>query len=698
MTSSPFNQLSTQTEITYLKGVGPVRGDALKEFGINTTEDILHHFPRRYLDRTTVNTIQELRVGDESMIVGQVQSFNVRKMKNRSFYQMTLKDETGYIKCVWFQGVSWMTSRFEEGDTVAIYGKVEFYNGFQMVHPEFDILDPKEDPLNTGQIISLYSSSAKLKSVGLDSRGIRKIIKTLINSLGEDVKDHFGREFRKQQGISTLLNALQNIHFPRSAEALQTALYRLKFDEHFFLQLLMALRKKGNEKKTGRVYDKQGPYVKKIYNRIPFTLTSSQINVLREIRQDLKETSPMNRLLQGDVGSGKTIVAMLSASIVIGNNAQVAVMAPTEILAKQHHLEFKKHCDDAQIVTALLTGGLKKSERNKILEGLENGKIQLVVGTHALIQKDIKFEKLGMLIIDEQHRFGVDQRKTLIEKGIHPEVLAMTATPIPRTLAMTYHGDMDVSIINEMPKNRIPIKTHIVEPSRLEKVYDFVRKEVNNKKQCFIVYPLIENSEKMDLKAANVGFELIEKLFPQFNIGYVHGKMKADERESQMNAFKANKLNILVSTTVIEVGIDIPNATVMIIENAERFGLSQLHQLRGRIGRGDQQGYCVLVQRKHTPDADHRLRIMSNTTDGFVISEEDLKLRGPGEFFSTKQHGYIKTKLADMMHDGEIIRPARQCAFDIVSEDPQLQKPKHKEIRKIFIRDYKEKLDFIKVG
>ena len=420
---------------------------------------------------------------------------------------------------------------------------------------------------------------------------------------------------------------------------------------------------------------------------------------MKEIRQDLASSSPMNRLIQGDVGSGKTIVAMLAASIVIGGKGQVAVMAPTEILAEQHYLSFKEWCDKVKIVCTLLTGSKSKKDREPVLNGLKSGNIQLIVGTHALIQQGVEFKNLGMIIIDEQHRFGVDHRKKLIEKGLNPQVLAMTATPIPRTLAFTIHGDMEISLIDELPKSRIPVITKVVKPSRMEKVYSFIRKEMNEGRQCFIVYPLIEESEKMDLNAAETGFEkLRDSEFSNFKLGYIHGRMKKEERDAQMEAMARNEIQCLIATTVIEVGINIPNASVMVIENAERFGLTQLHQLRGRIGRGNKQGYCILVQHKYNTDSNHRLKIMESTSNGFKISDEDLKLRGPGEFFGTRQHGYIRSKIANFAEDGDIIRLARGRALQLVADDPYLQNINNKAIRTQFIDNYQHMLEFTNIS
>jgi ATP-dependent DNA helicase RecG len=695
--SSPY-EINLQTEITYLKGVGPVRAEALQDIEISTVGDLLYHFPRRYLDRRTIKRISELHVKDSAVVMGKVKSFGVKSAKRRKFFEMVIEDDSGEIKCVWFQGISWISDKFNVGESIAIFGKVEFYNGFKMVHPEFDLLDDA-DQVNTGKIIPLYASTSRLKSVGLDSRGFRKIIMSAFELLNMNIPDYFSTSIRNEDGLIPLHQAMMNIHEPRDEQELKKAIFRLKYDEHFFLQLLMALRRQSIKVKHGTPFASIGPYTKKIYDSLDFQLTNAQINVLKEIRQDLAQSSPMNRLIQGDVGSGKTIVAMLSASIVIGGEGQVAVMAPTEILAEQHYISFKEWCDKVQITCALLTGSKTKKSRAPIYDGLEKGKIQLLVGTHALIQEDVKFQNLGLIIIDEQHRFGVEHRKQLIQKGLNPHVLAMTATPIPRTLAFTIHGDMDISIIDELPKSRIPIITKVVEPPRLQKVYDFLKKEMDAGRQCFIVYPLIEESEKMDLKAAESGYEnLKDSIFKDYTLGYIHGRMKNEERDKQMEAMAKGEIQCLVATTVIEVGINIPNATVMIIENAERFGLTQLHQLRGRIGRGEHQGYCVLVKHKHTKDANHRLKVMESTSNGFKISDEDLKLRGPGEFFGTRQHGYIKSKIANFVEDGPIIRLARSRAVQVVHDDPQLNDVNNRGVRLQFLNNYQHMLEYINIS
>ena len=499
--TTTYYQTNLETDITYLKGVGPQRGSALKKYGIKNVGQLLYHFPRRYLDRTTIKSIRETKIGEEAVIIGTVESFGMKQARKRRYFQMLLNDPTGYLACVWFNSVSWITDKFQIGDKVAVFGKLEFHNGFQIIHPEFDIMEEGENPVNTGKILAQYPSTSNLKSVGLDSRGFRKIINTALEQMGMNIIDYFTPKFKKEEGLFDLNKAMTQIHSPENAINLKTATYRLKFDEHFFLQLLMALKKKAHAENKGRIFSKKGKYEKDVFKNLDFTLTDSQINVLKEIREDLKNKKSMNRLIQGDVGSGKTIVSVLAAAIVISHDAQVAVMAPTEILAEQHYKSFMEFCKPIGIHIELMTGNIKKNKRSEIHSNLKSGKIQLIIGTHALIQDDIKFNDLGMIIIDEQHRFGVEQRKALIDKGYSPEVLALTATPIPRTLAFTIHGDMDISIIDELPKNRLPIITKIAQPDKMEQIYAFMKKEMDEKRQCFVVYPIIEESEKLDSQA-----------------------------------------------------------------------------------------------------------------------------------------------------------------------------------------------------
>ena len=688
-------QTDLNTSIKYIKGIGPKRAEALSTAGIDTVNDLLHYYPRRYLDRTTVKSIRDVKKGDQATMVGTVEVCGERQARKRKLFQAVLSDGTGMITLVWFNGVKYIKNAIQKGDRLAIHGKVEFYNGFQIVHPDFDKLDSDADPINTGTIIPLYPLSAELKKVRIDHRIFRRIIKN-IKDLFSVIQDHFEESIINEEKLISLQTALQHIHFPESRENLHAAIYRLKFDEHFFLQLLMALRKNSYEKVGTNALTKSGPQVQQIEDGLGFELTGAQKNVIQEILEDIALPKAMNRLLQGDVGSGKTIVAIIVAATAVVNGVQVAVMAPTEILAHQHYKSFKKLLNKVHISCALLVGRQKAAERKQILTAINGGKIDIVVGTHALIQKDVEFKNLGFVVVDEQHRFGVVQRGNLLQKGLHPHLLAMTATPIPRTMAITYHGDMDLSIIDEMPKNRKPVITKIVKEDRLQNVYNFIREEVEAGRQCMVVYPLVEETEKSDLAAASEGYESLQDIFKGINIGLIHGRLKKNEKDAIMESYANNELNILVSTTVIEVGIDISNASVMLIEHAERFGLTQLHQLRGRIGRGSAKSYCILVERNIRDISRKRLAIMEKINDGFVIADEDLKMRGPGKFFSTEQSGFFKHKIADMVTDGPIIRQAREIAQNIAKADTKLDD--HPLMKERLLKDYAQYMETVTIS
>ncbi len=688
-------QTDLNTPIKYIRGVGPKRATALATAGIDTVNDLLHYYPRRYLDRTTVKSIHELKKGDQATMVGTVEVCGERQMRKRKLFQAVLSDGTGMITLVWFNGIKYIKNAVQKGDRLAVHGKVEFYNGFQIVHPDFDKLDSDADPINTGTIIPLYPLTAELKKVRIDHRSFRRIIKEN-EEMFSIIEDHFEESVLSEQKLIPLQTALQHIHFPESRKNLLAAMERLKFDEHFFLQLLMALRKKSYEKIGTNALTKSGPHVQQIETELGFELTAAQQKVIQEIRIDIARPKAMNRLLQGDVGSGKTIVAILVAAAAVANGVQVAVMAPTEILAHQHFESFKNQLNKVHISCALLVGKQKATERKQILEAVKDGKINVVIGTHALIQAEVEFKNLGFVVVDEQHRFGVVQRGILLQKGSHPHLLAMTATPIPRTMAITYHGDMDLSIIDEMPKDRKPVITKIVKEDRLQNVYKFIREEVQAGRQCMVVYPLVEETEKSDLAAATEGFEALQNIFKGIKIGLIHGRMKKEEKDAIMDAYAKNEINILVSTTVIEVGIDIPNASVMLIEHAERFGLTQLHQLRGRVGRGSSKSYCILVERNIRDTSRKRLAIMEKTNNGFVIADEDLKMRGPGKFFSTEQSGFFKHKIADMVTDGAIIRKAREVAQTIAKTDTKLEN--NPRMKKRLLKDYAQYLDTVVIS
>ena len=686
------------TDIKFLKSVGPKRAQALYQNNIHNVSDLLKHYPRRYLDRTNIKKISDLIVNEKAVVVAKVISMSVKRTKKGQFFQLTLSDTKQTIQGLWFHGVSWIMEKFNEGDIVALYGKIEFYQGFRIIHPEFDILDADDDPINTSRIVPLYSSNNVLKKAGFDTRGIRRLLIQIFKKNKKILLEFFNFSILKAEGLIDLNKSFYLIHNPIDQYSIDTALYRLKFNEHFFLQLLKALNKKKIESYEGREYKELGQYAIEIYKSLDFNLTESQIKSLRDIRSDLKLKKPMNRLIQGDVGCGKTIVAVITAAIVVGHNSQIAIMAPTEILAEQHYNSFVKHFESYDISCELLISNINQKEKNNIYDNLENGRINIIVGTHALIQKKVKFKDLGLAIIDEQHRFGVDQRKGLLEKGNNPNVLSMTATPIPRTLAFTIHGDMDISWIDEMPQNRKPIKTKLIYEKNINTVYEHMKKEMDKGHYCYVVYPLIEESDKMDLKDAKSGFESLQKIFSNYKLGFMHGRLLKDQKNILMNKFINGEIQCLISTTVIEVGIDHKMATIMVIENSERFGLTQLHQLRGRVGRSALQSYCYLIQRKDTFNSNQRLKIMEKTTDGFIISDEDLKLRGPGDFFGTKQHGYLNSGLINFSQDREIINRARNLAFKIIEEDPKLELEKNKLIKSEFMINYKDMLEFINIG
>jgi len=693
-----MTEINFSTSLQYIKNVGPTRAKVLSEIGLEDSEDLLYYFPRRHLDRTTVTAISLLKKDMITTIVGKVETCGERKTRKGKLFQAVLSDGTGFLTLLWFNGVPYIKKSIEIGDQFAVHGKIEFYNGLQIVHPEYDKLNIDDDPLNTGSVIPLYPLTQELQKAGIENRFFRKIIRGMLKGIN-NISDFFPSEFLQKHKLVSRYEALHWIHFADKEKDVKRAIYRLKFDEHFFLQLLMALKKESNCRVGTKPLDKTGPHVKLIYDQLNFELTDAQNRVLKEIRTDLGKPITMNRLLQGDVGSGKTIVAVLAAAIAIGNNVQIAVMAPTEILVRQHYESFKKFSEIGKITCAILVGNTKEGERKKVIDALKTGRIDLIVGTHALIQKDIEFKNLGLVIVDEQHRFGVAQRGDLVEKGLNPHFLAMTATPIPRTLAITYHGDMDLSIIDELPKHRKPVITKKIGPERLKNVYHFMKNEVSKGRQCMIVYPLVEETENSDLAAAVEAYETLSRTaFTDVNVGLIHGRMKKEEKDNIMNEFSDNRIKILVSTTVIEVGIDVPNATVMLVEHADRFGLIQLHQLRGRVGRGSEKSYCIFVQRDITENSRKRLDIMERTNDGFVISDEDLKLRGPGEFFGIRQSGFFKYKIADLVMDGPIIKSARKAAFDLVAKDPHLRNRSFIELRRHFLKKYQHMLDFVNIS
>lgn len=688
-----------QTPIEYLKGVGPNRGELLrKELGIHKYVDLINFFPNRYIDRTRYYKVAELQNNpSEVQLVGKIVHIKTIEQKGKKRLVATFSDETGQMELVWFQGHKWIRESLQLNVPVVIFGKCASFGGvYNMAHPEIELLSEHEQSLRSA-MQPVYPSTETLTNRGISNRVINKLMQQLFIETqalySETLADYLIEELK----LISKRDALFAIHFPKNATILAQAQFRLKFEELFFIQLQLITKNLIRKHKIkGHTFDKVGWYFNTFFqNHLPFELTNAQKKVIKEIRNDMGSNAQMNRLLQGDVGSGKTIVAFMSMLLALDNGFQTCLMAPTEILATQHFIGITELAKELSINIKILTGSTKTSDRKIIHEALENGSLSILIGTHALLEDKVKFKNLGLAVIDEQHRFGVEQRSKLWKKNtLPPHVLVMTATPIPRTLAMSLYGDLDISVIDELPPGRKPIQTvHRFDSNRL-KVWKFIRDEIEKGRQIYIVYPLIKESEKMDFKDLMDGYESISRDFPlpKYSISIVHGKMKPAEKEAEMQRFSNGKTNIMVATTVIEVGVNIPNASVMIIESAERFGLSQLHQLRGRVGRGSEQSYCiVMTSHKLSNDSKIRMETMTRTNDGFEIAEVDLKLRGPGDLMGTQQSGVLNLQIADLVRDKDILQLARHHAMKILKEDATLQKPKHEKIRLVFIELSKKK-------
>jgi len=697
---NPSAELNLSTPIQFLKGIGPKRGEAFASSGVHTAGDLLYYYPRRYLDRRSITPIEELEKDKLSTVVGEVVSFGLERGRRRRF-KVLLDDGTGILACTWFNGIKFVQKRFKESQLIAVHSKVGIYaHQFSMIHPEFDILGIGQDPLKTGAIIPVYPSTDGLKKARLDSNGILKVIKNSVVALTGFVKEFLPQDTIDENNLLSLSEALKQIHFAEDEDSLQKAIYRLKFDELFFYQLLLAVRKHSIKKsRVGIKFNSKNELLTGVFKSLPFELTDSQKNVMGDIRKDMSEGLPMQRLLQGDVGSGKTVVAFLASSIAIGSGYQAAIMAPTEILSDQHYQNAVKLFKNTGVNIVQLKGGLTGTKRKSIFQSLSNGEADLVIGTHALLYDDVQFKNLGFAVIDEQHRFGVEQRAGLTNKGVNPDILIMSATPIPRSLAMSIYADLDVSYLTEMPTGMRKVRTELRSAANRLKIYEFLKERFKSGEQAFILYPLIEESEKIDLQAAVKAFETLEnKIFTDFDLSLLHGRMKADEKESIMKDFSDGNIDALITTTVIEVGIDIPNATVMVVENAERFGLSQLHQLRGRIGRGGNKSYFIMISDSKGEAAMRRLNVLTESDDGFIIAQEDLKQRGYGDFFGRRQHGIPEFKLADIIEDAHIAKDARSSAFKLTDEDPHLRKPENRLLRDRFMSSYSDRLKFIETG
>jgi len=681
------------TPIEYLKGVGPQRGELLKkELGIYTYADLLQNYPFRYIDRTRFYKVNQLNAElPHVQVLARVLSKAVVGEKRTKRLVVELKDDTGTFESVWFQSIKWFERNIQIGSVYVFFGNPTVFNGrISMSHPEIEVYNPKAKKQGNLHLQPVYSSTEKLKLATLDSKGLQRLQAAVLESCISEVEENLPEYLKEQHQLIGLKQALINIHFPEDAQLLATAQKRIKFDELFFIQLKILKNKLLRSRKfKGVIFGEVGEKFNAFYStRLPFQLTDAQKRVLKEIRLDTQKGVQMNRLLQGDVGSGKTIVALMTLLLAIDNGYQTCLMAPTEILARQHFNSLKELVGDGLVNIELLTGSVKTKQRKIIHEGLENGQINILIGTHALIEDVVQFKNLGLVVIDEQHRFGVEQRAKLWKKSlVPPHVLVMTATPIPRTLAMTLYGDLDISVINELPVGRKPIETlHFYESQRL-RMFGFMREEIAKGRQVYIVYPLIKESEKLDLLYLEAGIEAVSQEFPlpDYRISMVHGKLAPADKEFEMQRFVKGQTQIMVATTVIEVGVNVPNASVMIIENAERFGLSQLHQLRGRVGRGAEQSYCILMSgNKLSNDAKLRLNTMVRTTDGFEISEIDLQLRGPGDIEGTQQSGVLDLKLANITQDQALLQEARQAVILLYENDPDLQKPENAILRTYF--------------
>jgi len=692
--------------IEVIKGIGPKLAKRFQKKGIHTIEDLLYFLPRTYEDRRKITPMGELEEGKVQVVFGEILKSGINTYTRRRTYEVLLTDGTGFLTLKWFNfNERVMRSLYPKGKRIYAIGEVNrFMKTLEMVHPE-TIGEEEEEKLERelGGIIPVYSSVE-----GLPDKTLRKIMKGVIEEYVEYLDNLIPPPILRKAKLYPAKEALKRLHFPSEKEDLESLLSEknpyfrsLSFEEFFFLELALALKKGRLTEERGIAFNVNSTLVEEFLKRLPFELTSAQKRVLEEIKRDMARPVPMNRLIQGDVGCGKTVVAFIAALIAIDNGYQVALMSPTEILAEQHYRNFRNYAQLMNIPVALLTGGVSPSRKKEIYHGLATGYFKFVIGTHALFQERVEFKKLGLVIIDEQHRFGVLQRAALRDKaeGIVPDTLVMTATPIPRTLALTVYGDLDVSVIDEMPKGRKPVITKLFLEYNKAKAYEMVKEELRKGNQAYVILPLIEESENLNLKAVlTYGKELQEKVFPEFKVGILHGKMSSSEKDKIMQAFKRGEINVLVSTTVVEVGVDVPNATVMVIEHAERFGLSQLHQLRGRVGRSEKQSYCFLIAYNISfqSEAFKRLQILTQTTDGFKIAEEDLKLRGPGDIFGIEQSGYIDFKRADPVRDFDLLLLARDSAFELVKSDPELKN--YPALKEELLRRWEERLKLSEVA
>ena len=682
--------------VQYVRGIGPRRTELLDRLGIRTIRDLLYFFPRKYHDRQNLVQIAEVEPGSEAMILGDVIKVNLhRRGRGKGVLTVTVRDESGLVRAVWFNQ-NYLSERFNSGDTVLLWGPVREYNGLEIISPNFEHLGAEE---HGG--IALADETATMVPVypmteGLSQGQLRPIIRAALDDYGDTVPEIVPEELRTRYDLPAIREALAHAHFPETLDEKERAKRRLVYEEFLVFETAVALRRHAIKTAAGiqfRISDELDRRIRKLF---PFELTAAQETALAEIKRDVESPAPMNRLLQGDVGSGKTVVALYAMLVAAANKYQSAIMAPTEILAEQHFRTVTAMLGGSKVRVGLLTGS---SDRREMLGRIELGEIDVVIGTHAVIQSDVAFHRLGLVVVDEQHKFGVMQRGRLRWKGHSPDVLVMTATPIPRTLGLTIFGDLDISTICELPPGRKPVVTERIKPGQVSRAYEFIRGQVAAGRQAYVVCPLVEQSETLDLRSAtDTADELDQRVFPEFNVGLLHGRMGSDEKERAMSAFARGDMQIMVSTVVIEVGVDVPNATVMCVLHAERFGLAQLHQLRGRIGRGPEQATCLLCSDPRSEDARRRLDILCETTDGFRIAEEDLRLRGTGELFGTRQHGLPDVRIGDFMEDIETLERARDDAAQLIAADPELERPEHAALRQCMLDLYHGRLGLIGIG
>jgi len=684
--------------LQYLKGVGPQRAEFLARRGLVTAGDALSLFPRRYEDRRELVPFRKLRPGDAQATAGTVwQVVPPPRGRSRVPFKVALRDPSGFLAALWFNQ-PYLARLFRRGQRVVLYGRVQSSGAgglLEMVQPEFEILEEDDGSLHMGRIVPIYPLTE-----GLTQRPVRTLLHRVVEQFADQVPESLPEPIRQRHGLVGVAEAYRTIHFPESLEAAEAARRRFVFEDFLVLQLGLALRRQRQGQRPGHVIAPSGALVARLLAGLPFRLTAAQRRVWDEIRTDLGRAAPMNRLLQGDVGSGKTVLAVMALLTAVDAGYQGVLMAPTEILAEQHVLTLRGLVEPLGVPVAVLTSGQKSREREAALAAVRTGEASVVIGTHALIEEGVTFHRLGLAVVDEQHRFGVLQRATLRAKGAHPDVLVMTATPIPRTLALTLYGDLDVSVLDELPPGRQPVRTVWRSEAKRPEIYEFVRRELAEGRQAYVVCPLVEETEASDLKAATAMAEgLARDVFPDNRVGLVHGRMGFEAKDATMRAFKAGEIAILVATTVIEVGIDVPNASVMLIEHAERFGLAQLHQLRGRVGRGSARSYCILLASGLvSEEAQRRLQAMCETQDGFRIAEADLEIRGPGDFFGTRQAGLPEFRVANLLTDGRVLEEARREAMAIVDRDPQLRLPEHRPLRDTLVARWREGLELASVG